>query len=80
MKSTRHSTEHSHPLPEIDLQQCTRCGLCAQICPAQALALDENRQPYFDNPQACTFCTACEDVCPAGAIRCAFEIRWETPE
>lgn len=62
-------------LPIIDLQRCTRCGLCVTMCPTGAVEMQEER-PRIVRPDDCTFCTQCEVVCPEQAIRCEFEITW----
>ncbi len=63
----------SIPLPLIDLQHCTGCRLCSDICPTQALAqVDGKAALRF--PDACTYCTSCEEVCPEDAIALPFLI------
>ncbi len=62
-------------LPEIDRGKCTRCGLCIQTCPAQALKLTD-AGPVFIAPESCTYCTQCETLCPVSAVTCEFEIVW----
>lgn len=70
-------------LPLVDYIRCTRCGLCAQACPCQAIVI-EAKGPVFHCPEVCsgsTLCVAlihrfhpCEEVCPEGAIACTFAI------
>ena len=66
-------------IPEIDFKnQCTRCGLCFQVCPTnmlQPVLLQDGISGMF-TPVAntrrgpCeTHCNACGQVCPTGAIR-----------
>ncbi|MFW6414893.1 MAG: 4Fe-4S binding protein [Thermodesulfobacteriota bacterium] len=66
-------------LPEIEFKnQCTRCGLCFQVCPTnmlQPVLLQDGISGMF-TPVAnsrrgpCeTHCNACGQVCPTGAIR-----------
>ncbi len=43
------------------------CSLCAQICPANALALANNQRFVLDT-QKCIDCNACVGVCPTEAI------------
>ncbi len=69
----------SWALPEIDLERCTRCGLCVEHCPVEAVEL-QAVGPVIVRPLACTYCARCEDVCPVEAIRCPFEIVWGTGE
>lgn len=54
-------------LIQVDLTRCTRCGLCARICPYVVLDVDMQKGPYVirDNCIACGHCVA---VCPEDAI------------
>jgi MinD superfamily P-loop ATPase len=53
--------------PIFDLEKCTGCGKCAQICAFGALEM-KNGQPSL-NRFICEGCGACEEVCPVGAIK-----------
>ena len=46
---------------------CTGCTLCAQRCPAEAIALRPYQKHEIDL-ERCTRCDACRAACPAGAI------------
>jgi MinD superfamily P-loop ATPase len=46
----------------IDLEKCTRCGLCQELCRFDAI-LD-----YKVDPTACEGCGFCAHVCPVAAI------------
>ncbi len=56
--------------------KCVACGLCAAICPADAITLtpyeDEGgtRYPveFYVDELRCIFCGFCEEICPRGAI------------
>ena len=50
----------------IDKNSCTGCSACADECPAEAVAL-ENEIAVVD-ADACVDCGSCVDVCPADAI------------
>ncbi len=63
-------------VPYIDLESCTRCGVCVDVCPAEAVVMGL-AGPEFSDPEACTYCTLCETLCPEGAIACGFVIVWE---
>ncbi len=53
----------------IDESNCTRCGRCARICPAEVLALEEDRlRVRTDSPFGCIACGHCMMVCPEGSI------------
>jgi NADH-quinone oxidoreductase subunit I len=41
------------------LERCVCCGLCAAVCPADAIYIDMLR---------CIFCGYCEEACPEDAI------------
>lgn len=43
---------------------CTSCGLCAQVCPVNAI--DKNN-PKVTNEKLCFTCTACISICPFNA-------------
>ena len=60
------------PLPTIDEQACTRCGLCVQYCPTSAVEMGASR-PVIARPQDCVYCGNCEEMCPAGAISLVYE-------
>jgi flavodoxin/ferredoxin len=53
----------------IDMEKCTRCGLCAEHCPMDNIDLDAD-SPVLGN---CMWCTVCEMVCPTGAVDCEME-------
>ncbi len=56
--------------------KCVACGLCAAVCPAEAIkvvgAEDEKgiRYPleFVIDLTRCIFCGFCQEVCPKGAI------------
>lgn len=61
------------PLPVINEDRCTGCGICVSLCPTTTLALREQRA-ILAAPERCTYCSACEDVCPEDAIALPFLI------
>jgi len=60
-------------LPLIDPARCTGCGLCAELCPTNAVEIRAN-QAAIVRPQACTYCDLCETYCPTGAIGRPFRV------
>ena len=60
--------------PEIDYNQCTRCGLCFVHCPDGAIALDEKGYPIIDY-QHCKGCMICLEQCKPHAIARKKEVR-----
>lgn len=45
---------------------CTSCGLCAEICPSEAISL-QNGKPIWQGK--CTQCLGCLHRCPAKAVQ-----------
>ena len=60
-------------IPEIDLDNCTGCGDCVELCPFGIVTL-VNDKATIVRPEDCNYCTDCEIFCSSGAIRCPFEI------
>ena len=48
--------------------KCTRCGLCAQLCPTNCISYNDDGLPVWDNSN-CVYCFACIHWCPVRAIR-----------
>jgi len=49
----------------IDEDACTGCGACAEICPADAITVDDTAKV---DSELCTECGACVEECPVEAI------------
>ena len=60
-------------MPEIDLDKCTGCGDCVELCLSHAVGLVEGKVTIV-SPADCNYCTDCETFCPNDAIRCPLEI------
>jgi len=54
-------------IPEIDLDRCTYCGRCAEVCQYHAIAVIGERVLVF--PELCHGCGSCTLNCPTQAIR-----------
>ena len=52
--------------PLIDQSRCIGCGVCANTCPAHAIAL-RNSRPVIDR-RICIRCFCCQEFCPKGAM------------
>lgn len=66
-------------LPRIDHKSCTKCKICINSCPNDAISL-LNKNPGKDKPHkalvniridydSCIRCYCCQEMCPEGAIR-----------
>ena len=55
------------PVPEVDMDKCTLCGKCGEICQFKAIVvIAETVLPF---PELCHSCGGCMEVCPEKAIR-----------
>jgi|Deesub1362A_J573_1020465.scaffolds.fasta_scaffold00332_12 formate hydrogenlyase subunit 6/NADH:ubiquinone oxidoreductase subunit I len=56
---------------------CTYCGICANICPANAIQMKEDRESLRINRTydsfACIYCARCIEFCPNGALKMGVE-------
>ena len=52
----------------IDQEDCTRCGLCQELCRFDAVLGDAD-QGFSIDPIACEGCGVCSDHCPTQTIR-----------
>lgn len=64
--------KYTAPQPTINSDNCTRCGTCVSVCPAEPKALswvDEERKkaPQYDYAK-CIRCYCCQELCPEDAI------------
>ncbi len=54
------------PVPLVDLQKCTFCRKCSDICRFNALAVVKKKVLVFQ--ELCHSCGGCMAICPEGAI------------
>ena len=53
----------------VDEDKCTSCGICARVCPYNAITVDEkNKRPAVVIEAACAGCGTCAAECPFDAI------------
>lgn len=50
----------------INVDECTSCGACSEVCPEQAIS--ETDSAYIIDQALCTDCAVCEAACPVAAI------------
>jgi electron transfer flavoprotein alpha subunit len=49
----------------VDIEKCTVCGVCQDVCPVGAITVTETATEISD---ACTLCGMCVDTCEFGAL------------
>lgn len=54
--------------PFIELRKCTRCGLCAVVCPHNAIDIKKDDSPSIVGSR-CSGCMICLRECPWRAIK-----------
>jgi heterodisulfide reductase subunit A len=56
-------------ISEVIPENCKSCGICAEVCPYNAITVDTKKKtPAVVNTAACSGCGACAAECPFGAI------------
>ncbi len=56
----------NHFIPRVDLERCTGCGVCAEVCQFNAILVFKGVPKVF--PSLCHGCGSCTLQCPAEAI------------
>ena len=51
----------------INEETCTGCGACVDVCPVEAITLEDTGKAKVD-PDKCTDCGVCVSQCPVEAI------------
>jgi heterodisulfide reductase subunit A len=52
---------------DVEQAECSNCGLCASVCPFQAIQW-QKKEPAELVPALCAGCGTCAAACPTGAI------------
>lgn len=60
-----HKTKHYRSNLKIDIDYCTGCGTCVNLCPMKNLSLSQHKAVAGS---ACTMCYRCISQCPNKAI------------
>ncbi len=53
--------------PEVNEDNCGKCGICRSVCPYEAITIPEDGYPKFD-PLLCQSCGLCVSSCPTRAL------------
>jgi MinD superfamily P-loop ATPase len=53
-------------VPQVDLDKCTHCGRCSEVCQYHAIAVVEDKVLIF--PELCHGCGSCSLNCPEKAV------------
>ena len=51
---------------KVDLEKCTGCGSCAEVCPVEAITIENDKAKVDENE--CVDCGTCVDECQAEAL------------
>ncbi len=52
---------------KVESEECTGCGTCVEICPVEAISMNEDDVAEIDQDE-CTECASCLEECPVEAI------------
>jgi len=55
------------PKPRVDEALCVQCGVCAEVCPPEAISM--SAKGVGIDFRKCIRCYCCQEVCPEGAMR-----------
>lgn len=53
--------------PQVRPSECVGCGVCREVCPANAITM-KNGTPQI-NRKRCIRCFCCQEFCPVGAMK-----------
>ena len=64
---------HSDASPILTRENCSRCGVCIEVCPSHAAQKDGDGYPVYDR-DVCIGCAQCIGLCSELAL----QLHWET--
>ncbi|MBN1874602.1 MAG: nitroreductase family protein [Anaerolineae bacterium] len=56
----------NHPI--LDIEKCTACGLCTQVCGMDVIVHNGNGHPTINRAAYCHACGHCVAICPQNAL------------
>jgi len=62
---------HADAYPSLIEERCTRCGVCADVCPTGAAEISGKKFPTYDLDR-CIGCAQCIGLCPVMALEIFF--------
>ena len=62
------SNQEELPRIYIDVEKCTGCGMCAEVCPFGLPIQGDDNKFQIERPELCTDCSACSRNCPEQAV------------
>jgi len=51
---------------KINQEKCTGCGLCVEVCPVEAISMEDDKAKI--DAEKCVDCGQCVEECPNEAI------------
>jgi ferredoxin len=64
-----HSLYRESGRAEVNVETCTRCGKCVQICAGEALEMTRGQVRARNSALGCIACGHCMMACPTGSIK-----------
>ena len=65
LRKTSNNSGNGRAAAVVDEEECVNCGICANVCPEEAIVVDEIA---VIDPKRCTGCGLCVEECPNRAI------------
>jgi Fe-S-cluster-containing hydrogenase component 2 len=51
---------------KVDFEKCTGCGTCAEVCPVEAIKIEDDKAQVDE--EECVDCGTCVEECPESAL------------